>query len=336
MVLLADRGMSPASVAAELGTTSVTVRKWLKRWREGGLAELEDHHSTGRPREVSGSNRARILALTRTSPPDELGISHWSSYAMADYLARHENIRVSHNFVSVLWRENGLTPHRIGTHKLSRDPDFAVKVIDICGLYIDPPAGAVVLSVDEKTQVQALDRTQPLLPMSFGRSEQRTHDYVRHGTINLFAALDVATGTVTTTCTGRKRHQEFLAFMDAVAAEIPAGTPIHVVLDNLATHKGEPVDTWLERHPHVHFHYTPTGSSWMNQIEIWFNIITKQAIRRGTFSSVAHLIKTINNYTASWNATSQPFAWVATADDIIRKVAVLESDFRKFLANNNF
>lgn len=224
-------------------------------------------------------------------------------------------------------------PHRQGTFKLSPDPEFAAKVMDIVGLYLDPPEGAVVLSLDEKTQVQALDRTQPLLPVTFGKTEKRTHDYVRHGTTNLFAALNTGTGEVTGACYQRRRTREFLKFMDQVTAKHPDGE-LHVILDNLSTHSGEAVDRWLTRHRNVTLHFTPVGSSWMNQIEIWFGIITRRAIRRGTFGSVRQLINAIGRYVSSWNEDAAPFEWIATADEIISKVAILERDFRKLLANN--
>jgi transposase len=253
---------------------------------------------------------------------------------MSRYLKRHEAVAVSHNFVAELWREHGLKPHRQGTFKVSRDPDFAAKVVDIVGLYLDPPTGAVVLSVDEKTQVQALQRTQPLLPLTFGRTEKRTHDYVRHGTTNLFAALDTLTGKVIGRCLPRKRTGEFLKFMNQVLKEYDAGQEIHVILDNLSTHNNDDVAVWLNRHPHVHLHFTPKGSSWINQIETWFGIITRQAIRRGSFDSLAELIGRIDVYITNWNDDTEPFEWTATADEIIAKVALLDRDYRKLVANN--
>src|SRR5918999_3209748 len=216
IVLWADAGHSAADIARMAKTSKPTVYKWVDRYAKGGVAALESRKSTGRPQSISGEVRARILALTRKSPPASTGLTHWSSSEMAKYLKRHEGISVSHNFVAQLWRENGLQPHRQGTFKLSRDPDFAAKVADVVGLYLDPPAGAVVLSFDEKTQVQALDRTQPLLPVDFGLTEKRTHDYVRHGTTNLFAALDVLTGTVVGRCFDRRRTTEFVMFLNHV------------------------------------------------------------------------------------------------------------------------
>jgi transposase len=243
-------------------------------------------------------------------------------------------ISVSHNFVAALWRAHDLQPHRQGTFKLSTDPDFEEKVIDVVGLDLDPPMDAVVLSIDEKTQVQALDRTQPLLPMTFSKTEKRTHDCTRHGTTNLFAALNTATGEVLGRCFQRRRTKEFLKFMDQVVAK-HEDRQIHVVLDNLSTHSGSDVDKWLAKHPNVTFHFTPTGSSWLNQVEIWFGIITKQAIRRGTFTSLRHLINTINTYITHWNHDTKPFTWTATSDEIIAKVRMLHQDFKKLLANNS-
>jgi transposase len=334
MVLWSAGGVGVAEVAARAGTSRPTVYKWLKRYKEGGLEALVDLESTGRPRSIDEPTRARIIALTKASPPGHTGLTHWSSYEMSKYLKRHEGISVSHSFVAGLWRENGLKPHRQGTFKLSSDPDPAAKVVDVIGLYLDPPAGAVVLSVDEKTQVQALERTQPVLPMAFAKTEKRTADHVRHGTTNLFAAFDVLTGKVTARCFDRKRAGEFLTFMGQVIKEHPEDKEIHVVLDNLSAHKTADVKEWLTRHPNVSFHFTPTGSSWLNQVEIWFNIITKQSIRRGSFTSLDALIKQIKNYVTTWNEDAAPFTWRATADEIIAKVAVLDRDWKKLVANN--
>lgn len=334
IILLWDDGASRREIAEELKTSVVTVAKWIDRYEQGGIAALGSRKSPGRPREISGEERSRIIALTRQSPPASTGLSHWSSYEMSRYLKIHEGIDVSHNFISVLWRENGLQPHRIGTFKLPKDPEFAVKVADIVGLYLCPPVGAVVLSIDEKTQVQALNRTQPLLPVSFGKSEKRTHDYVRHGAVNLFGALNTQTGKVTGACYARHRAEEFIKFMDQVVSEYE-GNDLHIILDNFSTHKGEEVSEWLKKHPNVKFHHTPVGSSWMNQIEIWFGILTRQAVRRGSFASVPHLTQVIKNYISAWNEDAKPFEWVATVDEILGKVRIIERDFRKILACND-
>lgn len=333
IVLWRAEGFSVGDIASMAGTSPPTVYKWMDRHERFGVDGLTDLPRPGRPSEVSDSVRSRIVALTRCTPPAETGLSHWSSREMAKYLKRAESISVSHNFIAQVWRDHDLQPHRQGTFKLSTDPDFEAKVLDVIGLYLDPPVGAVVLSVDEKTQVQALDRTQPVLPIDFAKTEKRTHDYVRHGTTNLFAALDTITGEVIGECYPRRRIQEFLKFMDAVVARYP-DREIHVVLDNLSTHSGNDVDTWLTKHPEVTFHFTPTGSSWLNQVEIWFNIITRQSIRRGTFTSLRVLIKTIESYIENWNRGAKPFVWTATPGEIIARVRILHRDFRKLLANN--
>jgi transposase len=334
IVLWRADGYSIHDIVKMAGTTPPTVYKWIKRYELQGIDGLVDRKSTGRPREISGRVRARILALTRQSPPGKTSLSHWSSRTMARYLEREEEIAVSHNFVADLWRERGLQPHRLGTFKLSTDPRFEEKVIDVVGLYLDPPADAVVLSIDEKPQVQALDRTQPPRPTDVDKTQKRTYDYVRNGTTTLFAALNTATGEVLGRCFDRHRTKEFLAFMDQVSAHHD-GREIHVVTDNLSTHFGPEVDTWLSEHPNIQFHFTPTGSSWLNQVEIWFGIITKQAIRRGTFGSVRQLIDTINAYIDNWNNDPKPFTWTATSDDIITKVKILHRDFKKLLDNNS-
>lgn len=333
LVLWYAEGYSVKEVAEMGGTSRPTVYKWLDRYERFGVEGLVNLPSPGRPRVVPGDVRATIVALTRTSPPAETGLSHWSSRELARYLRRSCGISVSHAFIATIWREAGLAPYRQGTFKLSNDPQFAEKVVDVVGLYLDPPAGAVVLSVDEKTQVQALDRTQPLLPVCFGKTEKRTHDYVRHGTTNLFAALDTATGQVIGECLPRRRTGEFLKFMNHVVSSF-GDRELHVVLDNLSTHSGAKVDRWLAKNPQVSFHYTPTGSSWINQIETWFGIITCQAIRRGTFGSLRQLIDTINNYIENWNADAEPFTWTATPKEIITKVRIIHRDFKKLLANN--
>jgi transposase len=333
IVLWRADGRSVAEIAALSGATKPTVYKWLGRYEESGLDGLVDLERPGRPRGIPQQVRSRIVALARTSPPASTGLSHWSSREMAAYLKRKEGLSVSHSVIARVWKEHDLQPWRQGTFKLSRDPEFAEKVVDIVGLYLDPPDGAVVLSVDEKTQVQALERTQPLLPISFGKNEKRTHDYVRHGTTNLFAALDVATGEVMGKCFPRRRTAEFIAFMDQVAERHP-DRELHVVLDNLSTHSGREVDAWLAAHPNVRFHFTPIGSSWLNQIEIWFGVITRQAIRRGSFGSLHILIDTINAYIATWNVDARPFNWTAKPKEIIAKVRVLQRDYKRLIANN--
>ena len=252
---------------------------------------------------------------------------------MSKFLRTAEDVHVSHNYVAKLWRETGLKPHRQGTFKVSKDPAFTEKVADVVGLYLDPPGGAVVLSIDEKTQIQALDRTQPLLPITFDASEKRTHDYVRHGTTNLFAAWNVNTGEVFGECRPTRNGEDFLAFLKK-AVEPHAGQDVHVVLDNLSTHTTPAVQEWLEENPHISFHFTPVGSSWINQIETWFGIITRQSIRRGTFDSVKALINKINDYIAHWNGAAKPFVWTATAEEILAKVQMVQTNIKKLVDNN--
>jgi transposase len=334
IVLWTAEGRMRKDIGALAGVSLPTVDRWVDRYCELGLAGLEEH-KRGAPREQMPAHvRARILALTRATPPAETGLSHWSSREMAAYVSRTEGVSVSWHYVAKLWRDNNLKPHRQGTFKLSRDPLFADKVFDVVGLYLDPPAGAVVLSLDEKTQVQALNRTQPLLPIDFGVTEKRTHDYVRHGTTNLFAALDVATGTVVADCYPKRTGADFLAFLRK-AVKPHRGKEIHVVLDNLSTHDTAEVQAWLTANPNVTFHFTPVGSSWINQIETWFGIITRQAIRRGTFVSVNHLIQRIRTYVQHWNASAEPFVWTATAQDILAKVQLVQTTVKKLVQNNS-
>lgn len=243
------------------------------------------------------------------TPPDGTGLSHWSTRELAKYLKQVENITVSWHYIARIWREESLKPHRSGTFKLSKDPTFAEKAADVIGLYLAPPGGSVVLSIDEKTQMQALDRTQPVLPVAFAVSEQRTAD----------AALNVTTGEVLGECKPTRNDKDFLAFL-MKAVKPHTGKDIHVVPDNLSTHTTPEVREWLAKNPHVHFHFSPVGSSWLNQIEIWFGILTRQSIRRGTFVSVNVLIKQIRDYINSWNTTAKPFTWTATAGEVLAKV----------------
>jgi transposase len=333
IVLWRAEGRPKKEIAAWAGVSRPTVDLWLARYVAEGIAGLLDRPRGAGREQMSPAIRARILAVTRTSPPAETGLSHWSSREIAAFIKRTEGVYVSHHYVAKLWRETGLKPHRQGTFKVSKDPAFAEKVADIVGLYLDPPAGAVVLSTDEKTQVQALDRTQPLLPIEFDATEKRTHDYVRHGTTNLFAALDVRTGEVFGECRPSRDSESFLAFLKK-AVKPHVGKEIHVVLDNLSTHTTPEVKAWLAKNPNVQFHFTPVGSSWINQIETWFGIITRQAIRRGTFSSVRVLIKRIGDYINHWNSDAEPFVWTATADEIFAKVRLVQSNIKKLLDNN--
>jgi transposase len=333
IVLWRAEGRQKKDIAAWASMSRPTVDLWLTRYATDGIAGLLDHRRGAGREQVPAAIRARVLALSRTSPPVETGLSHWSSRELAGYIARTEGVSISHHYVAKLWRDNGLKPHRQGTFKLSKDPEFAEKVADIVGLYLDPPGGAVVLSVDEKTQVQALDRTQPLLPITFDATEQRTHDYVRHGVTNLFAALNVGTGEVCGECYPVRDGANFLAFLKK-AVKPHAGKEIHVVLDNLSTHTTPDVQAWLDAHPNVRFHFTPKGASWVNQIETWFGIITRQSIRRGTFTSVKVLVKQIRDYIAHWNTNPKPFVWTATAEEILAKVRFVQTSIKKLVDNN--
>jgi transposase len=333
IVLWRSEGRPKKEVSELAGVTRPTVDLWLSRYEDDGMAGLLDRPRGAGREQVPASVRARILAVSRTSPPAGTGLSHWSSREMAAFVTRTEGVYVSHHYVAKLWREHGIRPHRQGTFKVSKDPAFAGKVADIVGLYLDPPGGAVVLSLDEKTQIQALDRTQPLLPIAFDAAEQRTHDYVRHGTTNLFAALNVGTGEVFGECKPSRDGKNFLAFLKK-AVKPHKGKQIHVVLDNLSTHTTPEVVAWLEKNPRVKFHFTPVGSSWINQIETWFGIITRQAIRRGTFSSVGTLVTQIRSYIDHWNTNPEPFAWTATADEILAKVRIVQTNLKKLVDNN--
>jgi transposase len=309
IVALAAEGLANAQIAERLGTSRPTVILWRARYAAGGLDALADRHRSGRPREIDEDMRLDIVARTLAGPPKRLGITHWSTRLLAS------QVGVSNFTVSQIWREYGLKPHRSTTFKFSTDPELVDKIRDIVGLYLNPPEQAVVLCVDEKSQIQALDRTQPILPIRPGLAERRTHDYVRHGTATLFAALEVATGRVTEECFERHRHQEFLRFLGRVAKAYPRGQ-LHIVLDNYGTHTHPVVKAWLERHPRIHLHFTPTGASWLNMVEIFFGIITKQAIRRGSFASVKDLVQAIRRFIDAWNERCEPFVWTKEADEL--------------------
>jgi transposase len=254
-----------------------------------------------------------VVARTLQPPPGET--THWTVRAMARAAG------ISPASVQRIWAAHGLQPHRVRTFKLSKDPAFAAKLRDVVGLYLDPPAHAIVLSIDEKSQIQALDRTQPGLPMKRGRAATMTHDYKRNGTTTLFAALDVLTGTVIGQCLPRHRHEEFLIFLKTIDREVPRGLQVHLILDNYSTHKHAAVQTWLKRHQRFHLHFTPTSSSWLNQVERWFRDLTDKNLRRGIFASVPDLIASIQSYIDAGNAEPKPYVWTATAESILTKVA---------------
>jgi transposase len=270
IVLLAADGTPNVQIAELVGVSRPTVGLWRGRYRERGLDGLFDEDRPGRPRRV---DPRRIVAATLTPPPKSLGVTHWSSRLLA------ARLKVSHVTVAQAWKEFGIKPWKVETFKFSTDPELVARVTDVVGLYVAPPENAVVLCVDEKSQVQALDRTQKTLPMQPGHAEQRTHDYVRHGTTTLFAALEIATGTVTGVCKQRHRHQEFLAFLRPVARAYP-DVELHLIMDNYAAHKRVEVRDWLAANPRIHAHFTPTSGSWLNLVEVWFGIIERQAIRR--------------------------------------------------------
>jgi len=313
IVLGADEGLANHLLARELSTTVTTVLLWRNRYEAEGMPGLLfDRPRSGRPKQISVTKEAAIVEATmRTTPTDA---THWSVRAMA---ARQ---KVSPATVVRIWKRHKLQPHRVESFKFSNDPDFAPKVRDIVGLYMNPPDNAIVLSVDEKSQIQALDRTQPILPLRPGLPERQTHDYQRHGTTTLFAALNVLEGTVIGQCQQRHRHQEFLQFLNRIERSVEAELDIHLVLDNYGTHKHPQVKKWLAERPRYHVHFTPTSSSWLNQVERWFAEITRKRIRRGTFRSVRDLVKAIEDYIRMYNGNARPFQWVASASRIIRKV----------------
>jgi len=315
LVLWSAEGQTNSEIAQRLHWRDSTVGKWRRRFLERRLAGLYDELRPGRPRTVDDERIAALLNRTLSRKP---AIStHWSIRQAA------QQSKISKSTVHRVFQAFAVQPHRSRSFKLSTDPFFIEKVRDIVGLYLNPPDNALVLCVDEKSQIQALNRTQPVLPLGLGYVEGITHDYVRHGTTTLFAALDIATGTVFTECKPRHRHQEFLSFLRRLDDCIPAELDIHLVVDNYATHKHSKVRTWLAQRPRFHMHYTPTYSSWLNQVERWFGLITQRAIRRGSFSSVKDLVQKIDHFVQNYNRQHRPFVWTATADSILQKIARL-------------
>jgi len=332
LVLWYYEGRRKTDIAKMSGTTRPTIDKWIGRYEQYGLAGLANRISPGAPRTIPARIRGRVLALTRQTPPAELGISHWSAAKMAAWIRKTEGVSVSQPWVSRLWRDNGLQPRRQGTFKISKDPDFEEKVRDVTDLYLNPPEGDAVVSVDVKSGIQALDRTQPLLPVDFGKSEKRTHDYKRNGTTDMYAGFDIVTGRITVDLSPTHNAQDFLRLMRRIVAQYRDRKKIHVVLDNASVHTCEETTKWLaEQGGRVVFHFTPTGASWMNQIEIWNGIITRQLIRRGTFSSVKSVNDAIRKFAADWNTDCKPFRWTATANQIIEKVRVVTSRMAQLL-----
>ncbi len=313
IVLRCSEGQTSAKVASDLRVTNTTVCKWRSRYIERGLAGLLDEPRCGAPRKVSDEQVESVVTATLETMPRDA--THWSTRSMASVSG------ISYASVRRIWHAFGLQPHRVETFKLSNDPQFIEKVRDIIGLYLNPPTKAIVLCVDEKGQIQALDRTQPILPMAPGVAERRTHDYRRHGTTSLFAALDVATGKVIGETHRRHRSIEFKSFLDRIESEVPEELDIHIVLDNYGTHKSPLIRRWLLRHSRFHVHYTPTYSSWINQVERWFALLTEKQIRRGTHRSTRQLEDAVRLYLATSNETARPFVWHKTADDILASIA---------------
>ena len=312
IVLLAADGLGNTAIATELGIAKHTVGKWRERFARHRADGLLDEPRPGAPRRIADEQVAELVDRTLAARPE--GATHWSLRSMA----KASGLSVSS--VGRIWRAFGLQPHRAETFKLSTDPLFADKVRDIVGLYLAPPERALVLCVDEKSQVQALDRTQPLLPLRPGQAERRTHDYVRHGTTSLFAALDVKAGTVIGRCFPRHRAAEFRRFLDDIEAAVPSDLDVHLVLDNSATHKTKTIRDWLAKRPRYHVHFTPTSASWINQVERWFGLLTERALRRGVHCSVADLERDIHAFIAATNAEPKPFRWLKSADDILAAV----------------
>ena len=315
LVLWSAQGQTNSQIARRLHWAQATVGNWRQRFVHHRLAGLYDEGRPGRPRSIEDEQVAALLKRTLSRKPSSA--THWTVRQAA------EASGISKSTVHRLFQAFGLQPHRTRSFKLSTDPFFIEKVRDIVGLYLNPPDHALVLCVDEKSQIQALNRTQPVLPMGLGYVEGVTPDYVRHGTTTLFAALDIATGAVFTECKPRHRHQEFLSFLRRLDSSIPQQLEVHLIVDNYATHKHPRVRTWLAQRPRYHIHYTPTYSSWLNQVERWFGLITQRAIRRGSFRSVKDLVEKIDAFVRHYNRSHRPFVWTATADSILQKLARL-------------
>jgi transposase len=313
IILLTTDGLGTVEIMRRTGKSKTCVWRWQERFMAAGVdGLLRDKTRPSRVPPMPAEVAERVIALTRNDPPGEA--THWTGATMA------EAAGISVSSVQRIWRRHGLQPHRVRQFKLSTDPQFTAKLHDIVGLYIDPPAHAIVLSVDEKSQIQALDRTQPGLPLKKGRAGTRTHDYKRNGTTTLFAALDVIDGKVIGRCMQRHRHQEFIRFLNAIEREVPAGKIVHVVLDNYGAHKHPKVRAWLGRHPRFVFHYTPTSCSWLNAVEGFFAKLTRRRLKRGVFRSIVELQAAINRFLAETNDNPKPFTWTADPDKIIAAV----------------
>jgi transposase len=313
IVLLAAEGKMNKEIAAELGINPNTVVRWRSRFAQGGIASIEKDAPRGGRKPVA-RNRVLKRILKKTTQERPANATHWSTRTLGAELG------VSPSMVHRVWRDHGLKPHLTRTFKVSNDPRFVEKLIDVVGLYLDPPEHALVLSVDEKSQIQALDRTQPSLPMYPGRCGTRTHDYKRNGTTTLFAALEIAEGRLIGTCMPRHRHQEWIKFLRLIDAETPPELDLHLIVDNYATHKHPKVQSWLKRHRRFHVHFIPPSSSWLNLVERWFREITEERIRRGTFPNVTTLIEAIQSFVDEHNQNPKSFTWTAKAETILEKV----------------
>ena len=327
VLLLAADGVANNVIAEEVGVTPVTVRAWRQRFAVDGLAGLgKIREGRGRKPSVPEEAVAEILRLTTTTTP--AGATHWSCRTMA------KQVGVSPATVQRIWSDLGLASHRVEMFKVSNDPRFEDKLIDVVGLYLNPPEKAIVLCMDEKSQIQALDRTQASLPMVAGRAGTMTHDYKRNGTTTLFAALDVLTGTVIGQCLPRHRHTEFIKFLNTIDREVPDGLHVHLILDSYSTHEHAGVDRWLNRHRRFHLHFTPTSSSWLNQVERWFRDLTDKNLRRGVFGSVPELIASIEEYLNTHNADPKPYVWTATAESILAEVQRASTKLQQVVSQN--
>lgn len=313
IVLLSIEGINDIEIAKRLRTTRETVGRWRRRFLKLGVDGLLDEPRPGAPRKISDRDVERVVTLTLETKPKDA--THWSTRGMAKHTG------MSQTAVTRIWRAFALQPHRSETFKLSKDPLFVDKVRDIVGLYVSPPEKALVLCVDEKSQIQALDRTAPLLPMRPGQVERRTHDYKRHGTTSLFAALDVATGKVIGSLHRRHRATEFRRFLDSIDAAVPGNLDVHLVLDNYATHKTPAIQRWLAKRPRYHLHFTPTGASWINMVERWFAELTNKQIRRGVHRSTRALEDAIRHFLDANNENPKPFVWTKSADEILASIA---------------
>ena len=313
IILMASDGCENKDIAQQVGTDRRTVSRWRTRFAMLGIdGIIKDAPRSGRaPTKRAKQVRRIITATTQKKPPNA---THWSVRTMAAHLD------LSASMVHRVWRANNLKPHLTKTFKVSNDKQFIEKTLDVVGLYLNPPENAMVLCIDEKTQIQALDRTQPGLPLKKGRCGTMTHDYKRNGTTTLFAALDVASGKIIGECTKKHRHQEWLSFLKRIDKETPQDLDLHIIVDNYATHKHVKVQKWVANHPRIHIHFTPTSSSWMNMVERWFRELTDKQIRRGVFHSVDELVDKIMTYIEKYNQESKPFVWTAKAEDIIEKV----------------